>query len=123
MNEESRKLFYNFCNPDSRVGLEIGALDRPLIDKKSIGGSGTIYYLDHLATADLKKKYGSDTSVNLDQIVDVDLVCEDGDLGKSLGTNQFDYVIASHVIEHVPNVIDAGVLTGNREVVTHESHK
>ena len=105
MNEESQKLFYNLCSPNAKVGLEIGALDRPLIDKKIISESGSIHYLDHLSTADLKKKYQSDSSVNLDAIVDVDLICKDGDLDKSLGTEKFDYVVASHVIEHVPNVI------------------
>jgi SAM-dependent methyltransferase len=84
------------------VGLEIGALNRPIIN---LDDPGKIFYLDHLSKTDLKEKYRKDPTVNHDEIVDVDFIVDDGDIVKAVNGNKFDYVIASHVIEHVPNPI------------------
>ena len=81
------------------VGLELGALTSPVVTKDE----GNIYYLDHMSQADLKKKYKSEP-VDLDKIVPVDFVLN-GTLKQTVGKKRFDYVIASHVIEHVPDTI------------------
>ena len=85
--------------------MEIGALNSPIIQLEDVVDRGEIFYLDHLSTDDLRGKYRADTSVNIDNIVNVDFVCPDGDLVKAVAGNQFDYIIASHVIEHVPNLL------------------
>ncbi|MBI36938.1 MAG: hypothetical protein CL568_05075 [Alphaproteobacteria bacterium] len=86
----------------SMKGIEIGALDRPTISPNE----GSILYADHASTDDLRRKYKDDSNVNLPEIVDVDFVLGDRNLTHSVGEkNKFDYVIASHVIEHVPDVI------------------
>ncbi|MDC1427930.1 class I SAM-dependent methyltransferase [Rhodospirillaceae bacterium] len=103
MQLKRREIFDAVCQVEDKVGLEIGPLNRPLVDKNSI--KGKIFYLDHLSTKDLKKKYRDDSSVDVEKIVDVDFVCEDGDLQRVLGTNKFDYIIASHVVEHIPDPI------------------
>ena len=84
-------------------GLEIGALTNPIITPRDLNGVGEIFYLDHLSTQDLKEKYKEDKSVEVEKIVNVDFICSDGNL-KS-GEMNFDYVIASHVIEHSPNFL------------------
>ena len=66
---------------------------------------GEIYYLDHLSTDDLRKKYANDPSIDKSRIVDVSFVAPDGDLATACAGKQFDYVVASHVIEHIPNMI------------------
>ena len=105
MNEKRQKLLDELCDARRLSGLEIGPLDRPLIEKSSLHSGGEVFYLDHLSTEDLKNKYHSDSTVSVDAIVDVDYVCSDGNFEKVLKQKQFDYVVASHVIEHVPNPI------------------
>ena len=86
--------------------LEIGALNRPIAEQKLVHDSSQIFYLDHLATENLRGKYKSDDSVNVEEIVKVDFVCSDGDIPKAVINQKFDRIIASHVIEHVPNPIN-----------------
>lgn len=84
------------------VGLEIGPLHKPIIRK----GKYNIFYLDHLDTQGLKEKYQAHHNVNIEKIVDVDFVLKSGSVSQSIPSSQlFDYVIASHVIEHVPDFI------------------
>jgi 2-polyprenyl-3-methyl-5-hydroxy-6-metoxy-1,4-benzoquinol methylase len=86
-------------------GLEIGPLASPRVRKDE----GPVRYVDHASAAELKEKYATDAGMQgrLDEIVDVDYV-----LGKSTTISEatgkdapFDYVIASHVIEHIPDTI------------------
>lgn len=86
-------------------GLEIGPLNKPLVRKTDIQAGGEISYLDHLPTNELRKKYEEDKSVSNDEIVPVDFVCRDGDIVKATSGHTFDYVVASHVIEHAPNLL------------------
>lgn len=84
------------------VGVEIGPLDHPLVTREQ----GTVIYVDHADTASLRNKYAKDPNVDIDKIVDVDAVWGDNTLQQSIGADrQVDYVIASHVIEHVPDLI------------------
>ena len=87
-------------------GLEIGALDSPLVTAAELAGQGKIYYLDHLSTEDLRSKYQHDDSVNLDNIVSIDFICPDGDVARATNEEKFDYVIASHVVEHTPDLLN-----------------
>jgi SAM-dependent methyltransferase len=86
-------------------GLEIGPLAAPRVRKDE----GPVRYLDHASTAELKRKYKTDPGMKgrLGKIVDVDYV-----IGKNMTISEavasdvpFDYVIASHVIEHIPDPI------------------
>ena len=90
---------------NNQVGIEIGALAKPIISKSD----GTIYYADHLSTQDLRKKYADHSKlglVDLDAIVNVDFVLADCSLIEALGDKgPVDYVVASHVIEHLPDTI------------------
>ena len=49
------------------------------------------------------EKYADDPSVDVERIVPVDFVCRDGNIVEATLGNTFDYVVASHVIEHTPN--------------------
>ncbi|CAE6818477.1 hypothetical protein R69658_05736 [Paraburkholderia aspalathi] len=83
------------------VGVEIGALCRPIVHKED----GEVLYVDHADTATLKKKYKGDSHVDVDKILNVDAVWGDNTLQDAVRGQYVDYVIASHVIEHVPDLI------------------
>jgi predicted SAM-dependent methyltransferase len=89
--------------PSQQIGAEIGALDRPIVTRQM----GQIRYIDHDTTEALKAKYApSGHQVDLCSIVDVDYVWGEKGLADLLAAEApLDYVIASHVIEHVPSLI------------------
>lgn len=82
-------------------GLELGPLYNPVVLKSE----GNIQYVDHMSYEDLKKKYGQDAGVPLDQIVPTDYVLKNNSLKDTVKGKKFDYVVASHVIEHIPDMV------------------
>lgn len=82
-------------------GLEIGALFKPIVPRTC----ANILYADHMSTEGLRAKYANDPNIDLDELVPVTYVCGERSLSEVVGDDRFDYIIASHVIEHVPNVI------------------
>lgn len=91
------------------TGIEIGALDRPLVRP----GDGPVLYVDHADTPTLRQKYAGDPGVNMDTLVEVDAIWGANTLREALQTRAadpgtpvlVDYVIASHVVEHVPDLV------------------
>ncbi len=85
------------------VGLEVGPLDNPIVSKSE----GSVFYVDHASTQDLAAKYANDPNVaDVAKIVGVDFIWGAKSLRETIPPHlSFDYVIASHVIEHVPDVI------------------
>ena len=89
--------------PSRQTGAEIGALNRPIVTRKM----GQIRYIDHDTTEALRAKYAAPgNQVDLHSIVEVDYVWGEKSLVELLAAEApLDYVIASHVVEHVPNLI------------------
>jgi len=82
-------------------GLEIGPLHNPIAQKAS---GVDVAYVDHADTDALRRKYAADPNVPF--VLDVDFVWGDRRLVDAIGeTGALDYVIASHVIEHVPDLV------------------
>lgn len=90
------------------VGAEIGPLDRPVVAK----ARGEVHYVDHCDTAALKARWASDPGVDVDAL-HVDAVWGRLTLRQALAdasafthaAGGLDYVIASHVVEHVPDLV------------------
>lgn len=83
-------------------GIEIGPLISPLVSKQV----SEVYYVDHADRETLQKKYASDPNVDTEKIVSIDAVWGERTLRECFpGREEFDYVVASHVIEHVPDML------------------
>jgi SAM-dependent methyltransferase len=86
----------------TKTTMEIGPLYRPFVLKSE----GDVIYVDHADTNTLRAKYKDDPKFDVSEIVEVDAVWGEQTLADCLGkVKRVDYVIASHVIEHVPDLI------------------
>jgi SAM-dependent methyltransferase len=85
-------------------GLEIGPGYNPLLPKAEGFDVETADYTD---AAGLRMKYRDNPHVDLARIEDVDHVLENGrSLAEAVGRpGSFDYIVASHVIEHTPDML------------------
>lgn len=84
-------------------GLEIGPSYNP-IAPRHMGYHVDI--LDHASTAELRAKYAHEPNVDVSLIEDVDFVWSGKSLSDTVGaTAKYDYVVASHVIEHTPDIL------------------
>jgi hypothetical protein len=82
-------------------GLEIGPLNRPIVTRDM----GPIEYIDRASREELQRWYSINAAVNTDDIVEVDHVWGDQTLFECVGGQRvYDYLVASHVIEHVPDL-------------------
>ena len=66
---------------------------------------GRVEYIDRAPTEELKRWYAINDEVNVDEIVEVDHVWGSQTLFECVGSQRvYDYLVASHVIEHVPDL-------------------
>lgn len=101
MQTRNDKILSNI-NYRNTIGLEIGALANPIVTPDM----GNVRYVDHLSTDVLREKYSKDSSIDTDKIVDVDYIWGEHPLIELTQEEApFDYLIACHVIEHVPNLV------------------
>jgi hypothetical protein len=87
-------------------GLEIGPLDAGIAD----AGKDDVSYVDVFDTEGLREHYAADGNVILEMIPEIDFPLIEGGVTRTLEEaagpkSPYDWVIASHVIEHVPDVI------------------
>jgi SAM-dependent methyltransferase len=83
--------------------LEFGPLNRPKIRTEH---GAEVYYIDHATLEELKSKYPGDASMQGVELMPIHFVADGRPLRlltKEAG--EFDLVVASHVIEHVPDLI------------------
>ncbi len=82
-------------------GLEIGPSHRPVAPKR---GGFNVKILDHLTAGGLREKY-RDHGVDIDAIEEVDYVWSGEPISELVGNQRFGWIIASHVIEHTPDLL------------------
>lgn len=84
------------------IGVEIGPSHSPLAAKRD---GFNVHIIDHMDREGLILKY-RDHGVNLDAIEEVDFVWKGGSYADLIGkTNHYDWVLASHLIEHTTDFI------------------
>jgi SAM-dependent methyltransferase len=88
-------------NLDTATGVEIGALCRPFVRRED----GPIIYVDYTDTDSLSQRYANDPMVDITRIVDVDAIWGENTLIDAVKGQCVDYVVASHVVEHVPDLV------------------
>ena len=87
------------------TGVEIGPLANPIVSRDD----GRIIYVDHQNAEGLRQKYANNPDVAVMDIVDVDAIWGSNTLQEAIGPGvAVDYVVASHVVEHVPDLISPG---------------
>ncbi|PYS98670.1 MAG: hypothetical protein DMF63_14870 [Acidobacteria bacterium] len=84
------------------AGVEIGASHAPIAAKRD-GYNACV--IDHATREELIEKY-KDEGVKLENIEEVDFVWRGESYAELTGKKKYyDWIIASHVIEHVPNLV------------------
>lgn len=84
-------------------GLEIGPSYNPTVAKKF---GARVDVLDHANQEDLIRKYKAIGGVDINNIEEVDFVSDGRRMTEVIGErNAYDWIIASHVIEHTPDMI------------------
>ncbi|MCE5194782.1 MAG: methyltransferase domain-containing protein [Nitrospiraceae bacterium] len=88
------------CSRDGK-GLEIGPSYNPVAPKKEGFNVETV---DYISEEDLRKIYANKENCDASKIEKVDYIWESGMLHDLIGRESFyDWIIASHVIEHLPD--------------------
>jgi SAM-dependent methyltransferase len=87
--------------------VEIGASYTPIAPKS---GGWNSFVIDHASREDLRQKYAGDGVAGklIDAIEEVDAVWQGGDIHAAVAETllgSFDLLIASHVIEHIPDFV------------------
>ena len=101
MGSRTEALLESIDVPRSK-GLELGPLANPVVHRDM----GQVRYIDHVDTDTLRARYATHVGFDIDAIVPIDYVLGSGSIRDVVEADvPFDYAIASHVIEHVPDLI------------------
>ncbi len=84
-------------------GIEIAPYFNPFLDKSEF----SVVYTDYVSTDELRAKAALNPGAVTKSVPEIDFVWKPGrSLKECMGKRElFDYALASHVIEHVPNTI------------------
>lgn len=99
-NSRNEKIFHLIDK--SGLGLEIGPSYNPIAPKMD---GWNVEIVDHLDAASLRSKYAA-WGVDGSAIEDVDYIAGSDGLFAAIGEeSRFDFILASHTIEHMPDVV------------------
>lgn len=85
------------------LGMEIGPSHNPIAPKRE---GFNVHIVDHASREELRQKYAAHP-IALDVIEEVDFVWKGQTYLELTGTpKRYDWIIASHLIEHTPDLID-----------------
>jgi SAM-dependent methyltransferase len=105
-----REEMANYIKDSNSRILEIGPLNRSLLDKNKYKN---YFFADIRSTEEIRElysenKYLKKTGINVDQstIIEIDYVIKGSYKETFKKEEKFDYIIVSHVLEHIPNLLD-----------------
>lgn len=98
--DRRKKIITHGLDLRNSIGIEMGPLHAPIVSKSD----GPVIYIDHADTDAIIEKYRHKEDFDVSKIVKIDAVWGPQPLKAAVGKTA-DYIIASHVIEHVPNLI------------------
>jgi 2-polyprenyl-3-methyl-5-hydroxy-6-metoxy-1,4-benzoquinol methylase len=84
----------------SGVGVEVGPILRLVLTKPEYN----VYYADYAPIEHWREEYSKSKMVDINKIPFIDFIIGEKYLDEVAGLEKFDYIIASHVIEHVPDL-------------------
>jgi SAM-dependent methyltransferase len=90
----------------SQLILELGAGYCPVAPKSK---GWRTHVVDHASQSELRAKYANAADVDVNLIENVDTIWRGGSLHEAVPAElvgQFDFIIASHVLEHLPDLVD-----------------
>lgn len=99
---EKQMYLFQYLQPEQQLGLEIGPNIRALVPKSS---DYQVEYIESMSTEQLLATIQIKSPHEIDLVPAIDYVHKTGlveDLGKAA---YYDYVVSSHVLEHLPNLI------------------
>ncbi|WP_181177415.1 class I SAM-dependent methyltransferase [Mesorhizobium sp. B4-1-1] len=82
-------------------GIEYGPLHAALLRKPHYD----VCYVDYADRASLAKHYANDPNVDVSLIPEIDIVTGGKLISEFLPKESVDYIVASHVMEHVPDLL------------------
>jgi predicted SAM-dependent methyltransferase len=82
-------------------GVEIAPLNRATIAKSE----GDVIYVDRLSHAELCRTHAGSPFFKESDILPVDVALGEDSVGEALSGRSFDYIVASHVVEHIPDLV------------------
>ncbi len=101
LEEVRKRVLLDGIDLRTQRGIEFGPLDCPLVAKDD----GRILYIDYTTADVLRARHAHRPGKDPSAIVDVDRVWNDA-LPRVLRDDApLDYALASHVLEHVPNLV------------------
>jgi SAM-dependent methyltransferase len=96
------QILRSWLNRDA-LGLEIGPLHAPVAPKSE---GWQVETIDHADTATLRARYQNSPDMDASAIQEVDYVSGGRSMLDVIGTRgRYDWIIASHVAEHVPDLL------------------
>ncbi len=104
---QRRELLMSLGNLTSGLGLEIGPLDKPV----ALRPTCDVRYVDVYDSPAIRSHYRAHPGVNVDDVPDIDFALHSpsGEIRSLVNAVKSDapyqWVVASHVIEHVPDAI------------------
>jgi SAM-dependent methyltransferase len=96
-----RKKILKYIDTPGGAGLEIGAGYMPLFPKRM---GFNVKTLDYVSQEDLRQKY-TNADVNISGLEEVNFVWNGEPYAEVTRGEHFNWIVASHVIEHVPDFI------------------
>ncbi|MBD9449814.1 methyltransferase domain-containing protein [Rhizobium sp. RHZ01] len=100
--QERRAILLSLINHDG-FGLEVGPSYSPLLPKSQ---GYNVETLDYTSAEALRIKYSGYANVDVSKIEDVDYISDGRGLLDIIGKPEnYDYIVASHVIEHVTDIV------------------